>query len=215
MYRINHMKEGTLVSGKKRRLFCTVLLVMLICMGCEKKTEVSKSEAFSEATKRISPEQINVNFTWKDDYLNDLDTFSPVLSINSEWGTEMIPGVTIEPVGGTLGLIFKAEGNQWTVGDLYHPSHNKILEPTTYLEKGNEELIDIYTNAEWEFQPLLDDYNLWLDECYKDYDYDIDNSKSIKLFDVIDKTTGNKFTVSLDYIYGDLYKDPNHYEFQP
>lgn len=89
---------------------------MHIYIGCEKKAEVSKSEA----TKRISPEQINVNFTWKDDYLNDLDNFYPVLSINSEWGTEMIPGVTIEPVGGTLGLIFKAEGNQWTVGDLYH-----------------------------------------------------------------------------------------------
>ena len=147
------MKEGTLMSGNKRKLFCIVLLVILICTGCEKKAEVSKSEAFSETTKRISSEQINVNFAWKDDYLNDLDNFSPVLSINSEWGTEMIPGVTIEPAGGTLGLLFKAEGNQWTVGDLYHPGHNKIVEPTAYLEKGNEELIDIYTNAEWEFQP--------------------------------------------------------------
>lgn len=209
------MKEGIFMPRKKRKLFCIVLLVILICAGCEKKVEVSKSDAFSEATKRISPEQINVNFAWKEDYLNDLDTFFPALSINSKWGTEMIPGVTIEPAGGTLGLIFKTEGNQWTVGDLYFPGKNKIVEPTTYLEKGNEELTSIYANAEWEFQPLLDDYNLWLDEYYNDGNSAIDDTKSIKLFNVIDKTTGSKFTVSLDFIYGFLYKDPNHYEFQP
>ncbi|MBM6803096.1 hypothetical protein H6B07_10550, partial [Mediterraneibacter glycyrrhizinilyticus] len=107
------------MSGKKRDFFCIVLLLVLICMGCEKETEISKSEAFSEATKRISSEQINVNFAWKEDYLNDLDTFFPALSIHSEWGTEMIPGVTIESVGGTLGLLFEVEGNQWTVSDLY------------------------------------------------------------------------------------------------
>ena len=127
----------------------------------------------------------------------------------------MIPGVTIEPVGGTLGLLFKVEGNQWTVSDLYHPSHNKIVEPTTYLEKGNEELSSIYTNAKWEFQPLLDDYNLWLDEYYSDNNLNISQVKSIELFEVIDKTTGSKFTVSLDYIYAFLYNNPNHYEFQP
>ena len=209
------MKEGIFMSWRKRKLYCIILLVILICTGCEKKTEISKSEAFSEATKRISSEQINVNFAWKEDYLNDLDTFFPALSIHSEWGTEMIPGVTIKPVGGTLGLIFKTEGNQWTVGDLYHPSHNKIVEPTTYLEKGNEELSSIYTNAKWEFQPLLDDYNLWLDEYYSDNNSNISQVKSIELFEVIDKTTGSKFTVSLDYIYGFLYEDPNHYEFHP
>ena len=177
------------MSWRKRKLYCIILLVILICTGCEKKTEISKSEAFSEATKRISSEQINVNFAWKEDYLNDLDTFFPALSIHSEWGTEMIPGVTIEPVGGTLGLIFKTEGN--------------------------EELSSIYTNAKWEFQPLLDDYNLWLDEYYSDNNSNISQVKSIELFEVIDKTTGSKFTVSLDYIYGFLYEDPNHYEFHP
>lgn len=199
------------MSWRKRKLYCIILLVILICTGCEKKTEISKSEA----TKRISSEQINVNFAWKEDYLNDLDTFFPALSIHSEWGTEMIPGVTIEPVGGTLGLLFEVEGNQWTVSDLYHPSHNKIVEPTTYLEKGNEELSSIYTNAKWEFQPLLDDYNLWLDEYYSDNNLNISQVKSIELFEVIDKTTGSKFTVSLDYIYAFLYNNPNHYEFQP
>ena len=194
------------MSGKKRDFFCIVLLLVLICTGCAKKTEISKSEAFSEATKRISSEQINVNFAWKEDYLNDLDTFFPALSIHSE-------GVTIEPVGGTLGLLFEVEGNQWTVSDLYHPSHNKIVEPTTYLEKGNEELSSIYTNAKWEFQPLLDDYNLWL--YYSDNNLNISQVKSIELFEVIDKTTGSKFTVSLDYIYAFLYNNPNHYEFQP
>ena len=137
--------------------------------------------------------------------MNDLDTFFPALSIHSEWGTEMIPGVTIEPVGGTLGLLFEVEGNQWTVSDLYHPSHNKIV----------EELSSIYTNAKWEFQPLLDDYNLWLDEYYSDNNLNISQVKSIELFEVIDKTTGSKFTVSLDYIYAFLYNNPNHYEFQP
>lgn len=70
------MKEGIFMSWRKRKLYCIILLVILICTGCEKKTEISKSEAFSEATKRISSEQINVNFAWKEDYLNDLDTFS-------------------------------------------------------------------------------------------------------------------------------------------
>ena len=35
------------MSGKKRNLFCIVLLLVLICTGCAKKTEISKSEAFS------------------------------------------------------------------------------------------------------------------------------------------------------------------------
>ena len=46
------------MSWRKRKLYCIILLVILICTGCEKKTEISKSEAFSEATKRISSEQI-------------------------------------------------------------------------------------------------------------------------------------------------------------
>ena len=76
-----------------------------------------------------------------------------------------------------------------------------------------EDLVTNYKNADWKLEPLLDDYNLWIDDFLQTPDYDIlSKEKSVKLFDVVDEESETKFTVSLEFIHVDIINNPNYYE---
>lgn len=219
-FRINHRKEGKFMSWKKRITFCTMLFMLisiLVCfVGCTSNTP-SKSETFKNYYKEISPTKIALNFAWKDDVLHEADTFSPYLTVVSKWGSAPIQNVQCSAVGGKLGLIVETAGNTWSVGDLYNPDVIRSTIPgDAYSDEVTEDLIANYKNANWKLEPLLDDYNFWIDDFLETPDYDtLSKEKSVELFDVVDEGSGTKFTVSLEFIHADIINDANHYEFKP
>lgn len=208
------------MAWKKRITFCTllsVLITILVCFaGCASNTP-SKSEAFKNYDKEISPTKITLNFAWKDDVLHDYDTFSPYLTVVSKWGSGPIQNVQCSAVDGKLGLVVETDGNTWSVGDLYNPDVIKSTIPgDLYSDKETEDLVTNYKNADWKLEPLLDDYNLWIDDFLQTPDYDtLSKEKSVKLFDVVDEESETKFTVSLEFIHVDIINNPNYYEFKP
>lgn len=202
---------------KRKSLLFALLFCAFLCMGCSKKTEVSKTDVFKDRAEEISPTQLYINFAWKDDVLHEADGFTPCLTVDSKWGTAPIRDTDCTAVNGKLGLVVETDGNTWSVGDLYNPQVRRATIPgDAYSDEVTEDLITNYKNADWKLEPLLDDYNLWIDDFLRTPDYDtLSKEKSVKLFDVVDEESGTKFTVSLDYIQVDFINNPNYYEFKP
>lgn len=209
------------MAWKKRITFCallSVLITILVCFAGCTTDKPSKSEAFKNYDKQISPTKITLNFAWKDDELDEFDTFSPYLSVVSKWGSAEIRNVQCSAVDGKLGLVVETAGNTWSVDDLYNPDDIRSTIPgDIYSDKETEDLVTNYKNANWKLEPLLDDYNFWIDDFLRTPDYDtLSKEKSVKLFDVVDEESGTKFTVSLDYIQVVMvHNDSNYYEFKP
>lgn len=205
---------------KKRITFCTMLFMFistLVCVAGCTSNKPSKSETFKNYDKEISPTKITLNFAWKDDELHEADGFTPCLTVDSKWGTAPIRDTDCTAVNGKLGLVIETDGNTWSVGDLYNPQVRRATIPgDAYSDEVTEDLTTNYINADWKLEPLLDDYNLWIDDFLWTPDYDtLSKEKSVKLFDVVDEESGIKFTVSLDYIRVDFINNPNYYEFKP
>ena len=177
-----------------------------MCSGCNIKTELTKEEAFKNASEAADAQEIHINFTYKDKEknkkLHKFDTYMLQVEMASEWGVQRIPGVIFSPSNSLLGLYIRADGNTWEIGDLYHPDRRPAwgaeqLEEKKQTEKDSE-LRQIYQNAEWELEPLRDDFDFWIEDFIDISEEDIlSNDKKTELFNVVDKVSGEKFTISL------------------
>lgn len=191
---------------KKAGILLSILCCIYMCSGCNIKTELTKEEAFKNASEAADAQEIHINFTYKDKEknkkLHKFDTYMLQVEMASEWGVQRIPGVIFSPSNSLLGLYIRADGNTWEIGDLYHPDRRPAwgaeqLEEKKQTEKDSE-LRQIYQNAEWELEPLRDDFDFWIEDFIDISEEDIlSNDKKTELFNVVDKVSGEKFTISL------------------
>ena len=191
---------------KKIGILLSVMCYVYICAGCNVDTELTKEEAFKDVIEVANSQEIHINFTYKDKDKNrkmhKFDVYTLGIEMTSKWGEQRIPMVDFSPDNSMLGLYIKAEGNIWEIDDLYHQDHLPIwgeadLEEKKQTEK-DAELREIYQNAEWELEPLRDDFNFWIEDFMDIPEEEIlSNDKKTELFNVVDKVTGAKFTLSL------------------
>ena len=191
---------------KKIGLILSILYCVCMCVGCNIKTELTKEEAFKDIETVSDSQEIHINFEYKDkdsnEKIDDFDSFTLGIKMTSDWGEQRIPKAFISPDNGKLGICIKVKENLWEIKDLYHQDYIPIwgeveLEEKKLKEK-DPELRAIYQNARWELEPLREDFNFWIED-FTDIPQEeiLFNDKKTELFNVVDKVTGAKFTISL------------------
>lgn len=210
--------------------FITFSCIITLCIGCQNDASF-KDNAFKDAIDIITTEQINIHFAYKNQPLHN-DYFSMQMLMIPEDGITYSVNTFAIPVNGKMGLCVKIINNYCEITDLYtgqspciigefdetlaqqiDPKH-KIPTPYTKTQNSSNEymlwLNDLYKNASWKIQPLMQNYHIWLDDCVRldGKPAKIEDSP-IPLFELIDETTGEKFKIVLTLIYDyELLKNP-------
>lgn len=181
----------------KLKYFVIISLIFsFLVTACAPEKEENED---MEGLEIVSNEkQINFHFKWKDRELEDGDTYSFIMTETSE-DSENIYDVsqTLAVTDGKLGFAVKAEGNTWSISDIYFPDNNNVFR---YKEGGP--LGELYLNASWKLEPVLDESIIYLDDFVIDnVERKITDVEPLVLYKLTDENTGTTFSYNLLCIY--------------
>lgn len=196
-----------------KKLIFILLSCMLLLTGCQHST-FSEEDAFQYVEDIVNDHEITVNFSYKDRELQDMDLYTFGIHFESEWGSEMIPGIWYNPAGGKLGFKIITNGNEWEIKDLYSNTKGARFSPEnlkpTQGTIDEKHLLEIYENANWKLKPLKDNYHLWIEDFLLNSNpsEDLLARKPYALFQIIDLNSDTKFTVGITNIHAETYSTP-------
>lgn len=176
-----------------------VLILFALSLFLVSCSPVKDSNNSKKLEKVVSEEQINLHFKLKNKELEDGDTYSFVITESSEEPTVYEVSQYLTVSDGKMGFCVKVKENTWSINDIYNDTNREEFSPHETSPR-----YELYLNASWMLEPLLDDYVIYLDE------YIIDNFEKstaditpLTLFNLIDKNTGTTFSYNLICVYDD------------
>lgn len=189
----------------RKYLIFTILLVLWIT-GCD---GVEQREAFKNVEDVVTAQQINIHFDWRDEKLEDgiLYDINLLECVENDQKYAMTRTQLVE--NRALGFSITVSGNSFKFQDLYCEENKEEYSSHLYCKDNKEEdglelgqsRYDLFANASWKLEPLLDEYHIYIDDfIVKEDNSNIDKIKPLELFRIIDENSGTQFTYTLRYI---------------
>ena len=98
---------------------------------------------------------------------------------------------------GKLGFSVKVKDNTRSISDIYFETNRD-----TFAPRETSPRYELYLNASWKLEPVLEDYIIYLDEHAIDsFDKKSSDITPLTLFKLIDKNTGTTFSYNLICVY--------------
>ena len=181
---------------KRKYMVLILSLLSLFIGGCSAVESKDNNKKLEEI---VNEEQINIHFKRNDKKLVDGDTYSFVITESSEEPTVYEVSRYLTVSDGKMGLRVKVEDNTWSISDIYDNTNREEFAPRETSPR-----YELYLNASWKLEPILDDYIIYLDDYIIDnFEKEVSDITPLTLFKLVDENTGTTFTYDLICVYDD------------
>lgn len=176
-----------------------ILLISMNFIGCGKTNEENKNVAFTDVEQIVNKEQINIHFAWRDKPLEDETCYSIDIYESAKGQPKYSLSREQLVQNGKLGFSVIVDGNTFKFQDLYFEGNKAIFSPQPESPR-----YEIFSNAEWQLEPLLKDYRIYIDDYLLEQNMtreERENIKELKLFKIVDQNSGFEFLYTLSSVH--------------